>query len=145
MKFFLFNNIFVNRNYIINDKDSYKKQIKIFEEFKNNFMKQNNDKDTMILNLKNDINNLQNAMHDKDREINDLIVNMKRLEQDANNELDKLRNKIDDLQREKEAMARNFQKEINDLNNVIRDLNNKLADEERKVKLWMKKKSWINY
>jgi len=100
----------------------------------NDAMKKNNDKDTMILNLKNDINNLQNAMHDKDREINDLILNMKRLEQDANNELDKLRNKIDDLQREKEAMARNFQKEINDLNNVIRDLNNKLADEERKVK-----------
>ena len=44
MKFFLFNNIFVNRNYIINDKDSYKKQIKIFEEFKNNFMKQNKEK-----------------------------------------------------------------------------------------------------
>ena len=44
MKFFLFDNIFVNRNYIINDKDSYKKQIKIFEEFKNNFMKQNKEK-----------------------------------------------------------------------------------------------------
>ena len=100
----------------------------------NDAIKKNNEKDGIILNLKNDLNELQNAMHDKDREINDLIVNMKRLEQDANNEIDKLKNKIDDLEREKEAMARNFQKEINDLNNEIRYLNNKLADEERKVK-----------
>ena len=100
----------------------------------NDALNKNNEKDTYILNLKDDLNNLQKAMHDKDREMNDLIVNMKRLEQDANNELDKLRNKIEDINREKEAMKRNYEKEINDLNNAIRDLNNKLSDEERKVK-----------
>jgi len=100
----------------------------------NDAIKKNNEQETFILNLKNDLNRLQNAMHDKDREINDLITNMKRLEQDANNEIDKLKNKIDDLQREKEAMARKFQKEINDLNNEIKHLNKLLADEERKVK-----------
>ena len=99
----------------------------------NDAVKKNNEKDTVILNLKNNLNQLQNAMHDKDREMNDLILNMKRLEQEANNELDKLRNDIEDLMREKEAMARNYEKEINDLNNIIRDLNNKLADMERKV------------
>ena len=97
-------------------------------------MNKNHEKDNIILNLKNNINDFQLAMHDKDNEINDLLVNMKRLEQDANNEIDKLKNKIDDMNREKEALIRNFQKEINDLNNEIRNLNNKLADEERKVK-----------
>ena len=100
----------------------------------NDAMKKNNEKDTYILNLKDDINNLHNVLHDKDREINDLLNNMKRLEHDANNEIDKLKNKIEDIKREKEAQARKYEKEINDLNNIIRDLNNKLADEERKVK-----------
>ena len=105
-----------------------------FRQLLDDAIRKNNEKDTFILNLKNDLNNLNKAMHDKDREINDLIMNMKRLEQDANNEIDKLNNKIEDIEREKEAMARKFQKEIDDLNNVIRDLNNKLADQERKVK-----------
>ena len=100
----------------------------------NDAIKKNNEKDTYILNLKDDINNLHNVLHDKDREINDLLNNMKRLEHDANNEIDKLKNKIEDIKREKEAQARKYEKEINDLNNIIRDLNNKLADEERKVK-----------
>jgi len=100
----------------------------------NDAIKKNNEKDTIILNLKDNLMQLQNAMHDKDREINDLILNMKRLEQEANNELEKLKNQIEEIQREKEAMARKYEKEINDLNNIIRHLNNKLADEERKVK-----------
>ena len=58
----------------------------------NDAMKKNNDKDTMILNLKNDINNLQNAMHDKDREINDLIVNMKRFDEKKEKLLENLFN-----------------------------------------------------
>ena len=114
--------------------DELEKENNELRNYLNDALNKNNEKDTYILNLKDDLNNLQKAMHDKDREMNDLIVNMKRLEQDANNELDKLRNKIEDIIRDKEAMKRNYEKEINDLNNVIRDLNNKLSDEEHKVK-----------
>ena len=91
-------------------------------------------KDNYISNLKDELNDLQNLLHDKDREIQDLILNMRKLEQDANNEINKLKNKIDDLNREKEAIIREFQKEINDLNDELRHLNNLLDDERRKVR-----------
>ena len=84
MKFFLFNNIFVNRNYIINDKDSYKKQIKIFEEFKNNFMKQNKEKKNELKKLFlsgkydfdsiNDIKNEKNEKKEKKELNKDMIL-----------------------------------------------------------------------
>ena len=95
---------------------------------------QNKIKDNYIADLKDELNNLHNVIHDKDREIQNLIGNMKKLEQDANNEINGLRNKIDDLIREKENIIRDFQKEINDLNEELRHLNNLLEDEKRKVR-----------
>ena len=99
-----------------------------------NEIKQNKIKDNYISDLKEQINDLDNVIHNKDREIQDLILNMRKLEQDANNEINKLKNKIDDLNREKENIIRDFQKEINDLNDELRHLNNLLEDEKRKVK-----------
>ena len=100
----------------------------------NDEIKQNKIKDNYISDLKEQINDLDNIIHDKDREIQDLITNMRRMEQDANNEIAKLKNKIDDLNREKEKIIRDFQKEIKDLNDELRHLNNLLEDEKRKVK-----------
>ena len=95
---------------------------------------QNKIKDNYIADLKDELNDLHKVIHDKDREIQNLIGNMKKLEQDANNEINRLKNKIDDLNREKENIIRDFQKEINDLNEELRHLNNLLEDEKRKVR-----------
>ena len=95
---------------------------------------QNKIKDNYISNLKDELNELENVIHDKDREIQNLIGNMRKLEQDSNNEINRLKNIIDDLNREKENIIRDFQKEINDLNEELRHLNNLLEDEKRKVR-----------
>ena len=100
----------------------------------NSEINKNKIKDNQISNLKDELNDYQNIIHDKDKEIQDLILNMRRMEQDANNEINKLKNRIDDLQREKEALIRDFQKQINDLYDELRQLNNLLEDEKRKVK-----------
>jgi len=100
----------------------------------NDEMKKNKQKDNYISDLKEELNNLKNIIHDKDHKIQDLILNMRKLEQDANNEINKLKNKIDDLNRQKEALIRDFQKEINDLNDELRQMNNLLEDEKRKSK-----------
>ena len=63
----------------------------------NEEINQNKIKDNFINNVKEDINDLQNAIHDKDLEIQNLIQNMRKLEQDANNEINKLKNRIDVL------------------------------------------------
>jgi chromosome segregation ATPase len=100
----------------------------------NDEIKNNKIKDNYISDLKADLNNLQNIIKDKDRQIQNLLLDMRKLEQDANNEINKLKNIIDDLNREKEAIIRDFQKQINDLNDELRHLNNLLEDEKRKVK-----------
>ena len=100
----------------------------------NEEINKNRIKDNQISNLKDELNDLQNIIHDKEKQIQDLILNMRQMEQDANNEINKLKNRIDDLQREKEALIRDFQKQINDLYDELRHLNNLLEDEKRKVK-----------
>ena len=97
-------------------------------------IKKNKMKDNAIADLKDELNNLHNIIKDKDRQIQDILLDMRKLEQDANNEINKLKNKIDDLNRQKDAIIRDFQKQINDLNDELRHLNNLLEDEKRKVK-----------
>ena len=100
----------------------------------NDEIKKNKQKDIYISDLKEEINNLKNIIHDKDHQIGDQILNIRKLEQDANNEINKLKNKIDDIHRQKEVIIRDFQKKVNDLNNDLRKMNKSLEDEKRKAK-----------